>query len=109
MLDYAYEDDKNKNSKNCYQHLLFDFSDDEVKKVALEIKKICKYDLSAFAYLSNYLLQCCYNMEKKDKSTPHKINEKISKTIEMLRIAYPPADGVKFDKTLLNVHQKMNN
>jgi len=85
MLDYAFEEGKNKNSKECYQHLSFDFSDGEVKKVANDVKKLCKFDMRAFAYLSNYLLQCCYTMEKQDKSvTVHMINQKLHATVKML-------------------------
>jgi len=85
MLDYAFEEGKNKNSKECYQHLSFDFSDGEVKKVANDVKKLCKFDIKAFAYLSNYLLQCCYTMEKQGQSvTVQMINQKLDATVKML-------------------------
>lgn len=82
MLDYAFEEGKDKKNKECYQHLAFDFSDGEVKKVAKDVKELCRFDLRAFAYLSNYLLKFCYVMEERDKSvTVQMVNERISKTI----------------------------
>jgi len=38
MLDYACETGKNKIDKKCYQHLTYDFSIEEVYKVAQDVK-----------------------------------------------------------------------
>jgi len=92
MLDYVFENGKNKCNKECYQHLTFDFSDEEVKKVGKDVKKLCRFNMKAFAFLSNYLLQCCYIMEKNDKSvTVQMIIKKLNEAINVLKKEHPPA------------------
>ena len=88
----------------CFQKLRFDLSIDEAKEVAAKVKWMCKRQLSAFCYLSNYFILSIRNLEKQGVKG-QEIEYDFKAVLRQLQQLHKPAPSIyHFDKAVFGVH-----
>jgi hypothetical protein len=84
VLEYIYPKELKKlDYDHSFFDLKFDFTPHEVRQVAAAVKTLCKYDIRAFCYLTNYLYLSCISLEK-SKAKLSDIDLILRETLKML-------------------------
>ncbi len=96
--------DKPNKTYNCnYWQLKWDFSTEEVRKVAKITKEMCKKDIRAFCILSNYLLKCCLKLQEKRENIAS-IEKTLMTVLKLLAKENPPNAPLKLSHEIANKH-----
>ena len=75
---------------HCYFTLKFDFSEEEVNKVAMATKYASRYNHKAFCFLTNYLFKSCLLLQNNNAGIIE-IEDRLVNTISVLLRNHPPS------------------